>query len=410
VFGIPQVVVGDTRAAYGELCHAFAGHPSQQLKVIAVAGTHGKTTVARLLTSIFREAGASAGTLDSLGYWDGHEDRDPLDEGLSSPLVARSLAEMNAAGLSHAIIEVNSRELSQSVLAGVVLDSVCLTQIGRGSLDWHGSLENYRAAERRVLSYLSPVGVLLVNADDPTSMQVLSEWSQPVLTFGLKNPSEIAAEIIEQHVNEQTFILTAGDDSAAVRTEIIGDHHVQNCLAAAATALAYGIELTTIARGLEAVDRLPGRMERVTCGQDFAVFVDAAESPDALRASLRAARQATDGRVICVVSPPGEREAADRAALGRVAGAMADVAFVTSETKHDETPRDVLCEVRRGFAKPSSARLIANRVRAIAAALSEAQPGDTVVITGSRYGAERELVRKQLQAPAIAPVWPRLAA
>ena len=107
----------------------------------------------------------------------------------------------------------------------------------------------------------------------------------------MKKPARSRRQIIEQYINEQTFVLSAGDDSVGVRTEIVGDHHVYNCLAAATMALAYGIELTTIARGLEAVDRLPGRMERVMCGQDFAVLVDAADSPDALRDCLRAARQ-----------------------------------------------------------------------------------------------------------------------
>src|SRR5205814_9360033 len=121
----------------------------------------------------------------------------------------------------------------------------------------------------------------------------------PVLTFGMQKTSEISAQIVEQQINEQTFVLSAADDSVGVRTEIVGDHHVYNCLAATTTALAYGVELTTIARGLEAVDRLPGRMERVMGGQNFAVLVDAADSPEALRNCLRAARTRTAGRLIC---------------------------------------------------------------------------------------------------------------
>ena len=115
-----------------------------------------------------------------------------------------------------------------------------------------------------------------------------------------------------------------------MRTEIVGDHHIYNCLAAATTALAYGIELTTIARGLESVDRLPGRMERVMCGQDFAVLVDAADSPEALRNCLRAARQVTSGRLICVFGASDDCDSTELPAIGRVIGAMADVAVVTN--------------------------------------------------------------------------------
>ena len=227
--------------------------PRSGLKVISVTGTHGKTTVARLLDAIFRHAGAAVGTLDSFGYWDGWEDESAVGR-LTPPAVARSLAQMAAAGASHAVLEVSSRELCEQVLAGVTLDAACVTNVCRKRLDWHGSVENYRQAERRVLDHLHPDGVAIFNADDPVSMRMLCDVNQPALTFGLQKPAEITAEIIEQHVNEQVFLLSAGEESVCVRTAIVGDHHVYNCLAAATTALAYGVELTTIARGLESVD------------------------------------------------------------------------------------------------------------------------------------------------------------
>ncbi|MEX2316488.1 MAG: UDP-N-acetylmuramyl-tripeptide synthetase [Pirellulales bacterium] len=382
LFDVPQFVVTDSRKAYGRLCQALVGDPSQQLKVIGVAGSHGKTTVARLLTSIFREARTPAGTLDSFGYWDGCEDGPPPADGLSHPLLAKSLAEMAVAGASHAIVEIDSRELSRAILAGVTLDATCITHIGRRHLDWHGSVENYRQAERRIVEHLASDAVVILNADDPSSMRLLADLNQPALTFGLRQPAEITAQIIEQLVNEQTFILTAGDESAGVRTEMIGDHHVYNCLAAAATCLAYGIELTTIARGLEAVDHLPGRMQRVMCGQEYAVFVDAAQSPDSLRACLKAARQVTTGRLICVFGAPGEQESLERPVLGRVAGSLADVPIVTSAWPGGVVPLSILADIRRGFAAPDVARLIPNRTEAIAFALRAARAGDTVVVAG----------------------------
>jgi UDP-N-acetylmuramoyl-L-alanyl-D-glutamate--2,6-diaminopimelate ligase len=351
------------------------------MKVIGVTGTHGKTTVARLLTEIFRAAGGSAGALDSLGYWDGDDDRPPLGAALSPPVLARSLAQMNAAGATHAVVEVSSRELSQQVLAGVTLDAVCVTQVGRNHLAWHGSLENYRHAKRRIFEYMHPDAVAILNADDPTSVKMLSDLNQPALTFAMRMPAEITAEIIQQQINEQTFVLSAGEDSVGVRTEIIGDHHVYNCLAAAAMALAYGVELPAIARGLEAVARLPGRMERVMCGQEFAALVDAADSAEALRVCLRAARNAISGRLICVFGAHDEVDQADLPAMGRVIGAMADVAVVTHGFPSDGSHRTCM-ELRSGFADPRKARVIVDRAEAIAWALQQARVGDTVVIAG----------------------------
>jgi UDP-N-acetylmuramoyl-L-alanyl-D-glutamate--2,6-diaminopimelate ligase len=229
---------------------------------------------------------------------------------------------------------------------------------------------------------LDPDAVAILNADDPVSIEILNELTRAVLTYGLKTPCEISATIIEQFINEQTFVLSAGDDSVGIRTEIVGDHHVYNCLAAATTALAYGVDLPAIARGLEAVDRLPGRMERVMCGQDFAVLVDAANSPEAVRNCLRAARQTTSGRVICVFGADHESDQAKLPAIGRVIGAMSDLAVVTNAGAAEESQHRSCMELRSGFADVRKARIILDRSQAISWALAEAQPGDTVVIAG----------------------------
>lgn len=381
VFKVPQFVVEDSRVAYGRLCQALVGDPSQQMKVIGVTGTHGKTTVARLVAAVLRENGAQVGTLDSFGYWDGIEDRPPVGE-MSPPVLARSLAEMLASGVTHAIVEISSQDLAKQTFAGVSLDAACITHIGKHHIDVHGTVENYRQAKRRILDLLNDQAVVVLNADDPESVKILDTLQQPVLTFGLKGSSEISAQVIEQHINEQLFIMSAGDDSVGVRTEIVGDHHIYNCLTAATVALAFGAELTTIARGLESVDRLPGRMERVMCGQGFAVLVDSADSPESLRNCLRAARHVTSGRVICVFGASDNGNDGDRPAIGRVIGAMSDAAAITNGHVAAMGSHRSCLEVRSGFADLSKVQVILDRQEAIHWALCEAQEGDTVVIAG----------------------------
>ena len=382
VFDVPQCIVPDSRVAYGELCQALVGDPSRKLKVIGVTGTHGKTTVARLLSSVLRTAGVAVGTLDSFGYWDGYEDKPAVNGQTTAPVLARSLAEMLVAGATHAVVEFSSADLANQVLAGVTLDGVVITNIGKHHLDTHGSVENYRAAKRRILHYLDPDAVAILNADDDESVKILDELIRPVLTYALKKPSEINAQIVEQYINEQTFVLSAGDDSVGVRTEIVGDHHVYNCLAAATTALAYGVELTTIARGLEAVDRLPGGMERGMGGQEFAVVVDAADSPEALRNCLRAARKGTSGRLICVFGTGDEGDSRELTAIGRVIGAMSDMAVVTNAGPAADGRHRTCMELRSGFADVRKARIIIDRSQAIGWAMQEARAGDTIVIAG----------------------------
>jgi UDP-N-acetylmuramoyl-L-alanyl-D-glutamate--2,6-diaminopimelate ligase len=228
----------------------------------------------------------------------------------------------------------------------------------------------------------------------------------------LQKPCEISANIIEQFINEQTFVMSAGDDSVGVRTEIVGDHHVYNCLAAATTALTYGVEPTTIARGLETVDCLPGRMERVMCGQDFAVLVDAAKSPEALRNCLRAARKNTTGRLICVFGAGDECDSTELPAIGRVIGAMSDMAVVTNAGPAADGRHRTCMELRSGFADVRKARVIIDRGEAISWAMQEAEAGDTVLIAGmgerphspldpeDALACDTELVRHKLRGPS----------
>jgi UDP-N-acetylmuramoyl-L-alanyl-D-glutamate--2,6-diaminopimelate ligase len=177
-------------------------------------------------------------------------------------------------------------------------------------------------------------------------------------------------------------VLTAGDDSVGVRTPIVGDHHVYNCLTAAALSLAYGIELTTIARGLEAVEQLPGRMQRVVCGQEFSVLVDAANTPDTLKACLKAARNVTTGRLICVFGAHGEGSQELLPAMGRVAGSLADMAVVTTTGPRERGSRDFTRAIIGGFTDPQKAHVILDRAQAIAWGFDQASEGDTVVLAG----------------------------
>ena len=290
---------------------------------------------------------------------------------------------MSAAGCTHAFVEISSQALSQARIAGIELGAVCVTNVTDAHLDCHNTVQSYRETKRRILQYLSPTGVAILNADDPVSLKWLDGVNGPVLTFGLGTQAEVTASVVECHANGQTFVLTAGSDSVAVRTTIIGDHHVANCLAAAALSLAYGIDLQAIAAGLEAVEQLPARMERVDCGQGFPVFVDAADTPEALRASLRTARRLAEERVICVWDKSASGAGSEHLAISQVLNRMADLSIVTRPLLHAEIDG-------------TAVEIVNDRAEAIACAVAIAEPGDVVVIAGSRvhpgslFGTEDE--------------------
>ncbi len=378
----PQCIVPDSRAAYGRICQALAGSPGQRLSSIAISGSDGKTVTSHLVRSILSRAGHKTGLSSSIEVDLGMGRQSVPARELNSPMLGDQLSQMVMADCEHAVIEVSSVSLAQRALAGVEFDLAVLTNIRRDHLDFHGSTENYRRSQLRLLKHLKPHGMAILNADDPTSHQLLDQLETPCLTFGIKQEAQITAKIIERTRSEQTFVLNAGCESIPVRTKIIGDQHVYNCLAATAVGLAMGIDLTTIAQAISDVRALPGRLERIECGQDFGVWVDSARSHFQLATAIRSIKQVTSGKVWCVLSLDDEQTEWDRRRLGEIADRTADRTVITKTSINAESDYEPAHQVLDGFAKPANATIIPNRFRAIEWALSNAKQGDCVLITG----------------------------
>jgi UDP-N-acetylmuramoyl-L-alanyl-D-glutamate--2,6-diaminopimelate ligase len=399
-FRIPTIVVPNARAAYATLCHHAAGNPSRLMKVIGVTGTNGKTTTACLIAGVLNHAGNKAGLLGSLGHFDGEDvvgqvsnlsdEIGPIEDPsrqvgnlshVPSDKMASVMARMVRNGCTHAVMEVPVESIEKSRIDGVAFDAVCLTNITHDHIE-SSNVQKYRRAKRRIFDYLSPEGFAVVNADDPVARDFLNTHQGPALTIGIEKTAEIMGMPLEQCVSEQTFLLTAGCDTLPVRTQMIGTHHIYNCLTAAAVGLAYGLELPEIVRSIESAAHIPGRLERIECGQSFGVFVDFAQTPDALKKALQTLRTVTAGRVICVFGAGGERDRAKRPRMGQIAEKFADLAIVTSDNPRREDPMSILIDILKGYSDAEHAELIPDRGEAISHALQAARPGDCVLIAG----------------------------
>lgn len=382
---VPGCLVPDSREAYGRICQALVGDPSRQLKVIGITGTNGKTTTSWLVASILAAAGIRCGVIGTLGSYDGFEiEPVPLTTPAAAEL-ARQLARHESAGCTHVAIEVSSHALDQRRLAGVQLDVAAVTQIERDHLDYHGTLENYRAAKQRIFDLLPCEGMGVVNVDDEMAAGLLDQFHGPALSVGIDSPCEISATPLEQFISEQTFLLSAGDESVPVRTPLVGRHNIYNCLVAAAIASIYDVDLPTIARGIESVRYIPGRLERIECGQPFSVFVDYAHTPGALASCLASLRPLTSGRLICVFGAGGERDRQKRPLMASAVERWADMAVVTSDNPRNESPQDIADQLIAGFRQPRKVRSILDRLDAIEWALAQAEPGDCVLLAGKGH-------------------------
>ena len=393
---VPTFVVSDTRSALARICQHLAGQPSRRLRVIGITGTNGKTTTTRLVAAILNAAGHRAGTLGTLGYCDGDQTEPAELTTPSSPALAHWLARMVANDCTHAVMEVSSHALAQRRVAGIEFAQACVTNLRRDHLDFHGTLANYHRAKMRLFDQLRPDGRAIVNADDALSREHAPLLPGAVISVGVAYGADLSATLLERSKSEQTFLLSWKHLSVPVRTAMIGDHHVTNCLLAAAIGLAEGIDLMTIVRGLESVDRVPGRLERIECGQPFGAYVDFAHTPDALAVSLDTLREVTPGRLICVFGAGGNRDAAKRPLMGHVVESRADVTVVTTDNPRFEDPQAIASEILGGLEKPSEARWIADRTEAIHYALWLAGPDDTVLIAGRGHETTQQVGDQRL--------------
>jgi UDP-N-acetylmuramoyl-L-alanyl-D-glutamate--2,6-diaminopimelate ligase len=304
---------------------------------------------------------------------------------------------------THAVVELSGRALAESRAAGVTFDVLCLTNFRRQ--DGRACMTDVEARQ------IGPDGILVVNADDPCCAEIVDAHDGPCVTVGLQAAAEITATIVEQHRSEQTFILSFGREVVPVRSTLLGGHNVVNCLSAAAVASAYGISPDVIAAGLESVRELPGRLERIECGQPFGVFVDEAPSPEALDTALRTLRATGVGRLLCVLSAAPEHDRTTRTRFGLVADEWCDQTLVTAPPRRNHG-RPSLDDVCSGFHDAARRTVVDDRADAIRKALASARPGDCVLIAGQGsetysigdreqdYWDDRQLCRQTLYALA----------
>jgi len=386
---VPQCVVADVRRAYAELCAALMAHPSRHLGLAGVTGTNGKTTTTWLIRSILQASGRQTGILGTIEYNDGINS-EPSHLTTPDPAgLARRLAAMVSLNTTHAAMELSSHALDQRRTAGTLLDAAVITNITQDHFDYHQNFTAYRRSKLRIFDYLKPAGLAIVNLDDAGSRSCLEDAPKRVMTYGLDEPADVSALILAASLQGSKIRLNIGTESVDVETPLVGRHNVSNCLAAAAVAHHFGVGLEEIARGIEGLHTVPGRLEHIECGQPFPVFVDYAHTEDALRNCLVSLRPLTKGRIICVFGAGGDRDKSKRPLLGRAA-AEADLAVVTSDNPRTEAPAAIIGDILAGF--PATRRqpyIEIDRERAIRWAIQHAGPADTVLIAGKGHETEQ---------------------
>ena len=419
---VPHVLVPDTRAAMADLAAAFYGHPSEHLRVIGVTGTDGKTTTGFLLHAMLQGTGHAAGLIGTVAFRVGDREWENSSRQTTpeAPDVQRLLAAMAAARVEYAVVEATSHALMLDRLRGCHFDAGILTNITSDHLDFHGTLDQYRAAKARLFHGLGsgkagrasvaqrsaamphPQGgkkavapVAILNRDDASYEYMRAASAAPVLSYGRHPEADVRADEVDVLAGGIRFRATTPAGDVEVRSPLTGRFNVHNLLAALAFAVAQGIDPGAAAEALAAMPGVAGRMRRVDAGQPFTVVVDYAHTPDSLAKVLDELRAVTTGRLIAVFGAAGERDRGKRPHMGRIAAERCELVILTDEDPRLEDRLAIIEEIAAG-ARAAGARvgesllLCPERRAAIEVAVRAARPGDTILLAGK--GHERCII------------------
>jgi UDP-N-acetylmuramoyl-L-alanyl-D-glutamate--2,6-diaminopimelate ligase len=397
--GVPELIVDSARAAMAPLAAQFYGHPDRELDVVGVTGTNGKTTTAYLVRALLEACGVQCGLLGTVKSVIGGQER-PVQR--TTPEAVELQADLRAmldGGDRACAIEVSSHALELGRTAEIAFAATIFTNLTQDHLDFHHTMEEYFQAKRKLFLPVGcePPRVSVVNVDDPYGRRLAQELPQAI-TFALEHDADYRASGLRCALDRCRFTLHTPEGERAMTLALPGRFNVANALGALAVARALGCDLDALVNALERGVHVPGRFEPVDEGQNFAVLVDYAHTPDSLENVLRAARELVapsaeggGGRVLCVFGAGGDRDRTKRPLMGEIAARLADLVFVTSDNPRSEDPERIIEEIMAGVGTGGE-RIdqTPDRREAIARAVACGCAGDVLVIAGKGHEQGQE--------------------
>jgi UDP-N-acetylmuramoyl-L-alanyl-D-glutamate--2,6-diaminopimelate ligase len=385
---VAWVRVPDARKALAIIAANFYGHPADNLQLIGITGTNGKTTTSFLLDSIIHAAGRRSGLFGTIEY------RTPLETYPAKTTTPESLdlqrffSEIVRAQGTHVVLEGSSHALALDRLWGCRFAAAIFTNLTRDHLDFHGTMENYFAAKRRLFegTGAGPARAGIVNIDDPYGQQ-LRGLAERTITYGLAAGAQVTAKKFALALRGLDFIADTPMGKVEVRSPLVGRNNVYNLLGAIAASIALDFSPETIEAGIAALAAVPGRFEQIDLGQPFMVVVDYAHTDDALQKLLETARELhPTGRIITLFGCGGERDRTKRPLMGAAAGRLSDVVVLSSDNPRSEDPLKIINDAVVGLQRTQAKVLIEpDRERALELALEQARPGDMVLLAGKGH-------------------------
>ena len=397
---VPYVQVPNGRRAISLLAANWHGNPAKHLKLIGITGTNGKTSTAHLIHTILKSSGRKTALIGTVGhqYTNAQGEEKTLPAALTTPdafALHALLKQFIEDGVEYVTMETSSQGLALQRLAGLVFDTAVFTNLTQDHLDYHQTMEAYLKAKLMLFEQLSEKGVAVLNSDSPVSERIAETCADSrLLMYGLNNGTDLHAENITFSHNRLAFTAVTPGRRFSAQLRLLGEYNLYNALAAIAVGIRYDCPISTIQEGL-AVTVVPGRFELIDRGQDFAVIVDYAHTPDGLENVLTAAKRITQQKLICVFGCGGDRDNGKRPKMGNISAQIADYSVITSDNPRTENPDAIIAQIVSNLPHDTKYVCISERREAIHHAIATAKSGDVVVIAGKGHEDYQEIHGKR---------------
>ncbi len=397
---VPLIEVHHLHQHVGEIAARFYGDPSREMEVVGVTGTNGKTSVSHFIAQALNDSASTCGLIGTLGSGllgqmeegSGRTTPDPVS-------LQAEMAQMLEEGARRVVMEVSSHGLDQGRIAGTSVDVAVFTNLSRDHLDYHGDMQSYAEAKRRLFTR-EGLKAAVINRDDVVGRAWLESLEGPrVIDYGMDESygrPALFAHSIEQGLEGIAFSVSSPWGDARVQSTLLGRFNVANLLATLGALLALELPFEEALERIQRVETVAGRMERFGGERQPLVVVDYAHTPDALKSVLEALRGHCKGRLWCLFGCGGERDRGKRAEMGAIAEGLADYTIVTNDNPRSEVPRDIIAEILGGMSSEHHVYVIEERHEAIRRAVSLAREGDVVLVAGKGHERYQEIGSEKL--------------
>ncbi|MBP1657516.1 MAG: UDP-N-acetylmuramoyl-L-alanyl-D-glutamate--2,6-diaminopimelate ligase [Bacteroidetes bacterium] len=385
---VMKIVVPDARVALAQLATNYYEHPSSQMRVIGVTGTNGKTTTTYLIKAALEARGERVGLIGTIAVDRGGEllpATHTTPESLELQSLLRSMVQR---GCTYAVMEVSSHALSMERVHGVRFAAGVFTNLTQDHLDYHGSMDAYLAAKRRLFEMLPADAVAVLNGDDPASADLRAATKARCRTYGLISPADVMGRDITMDMHGMSFSTAWNGQTVRLSSPLTGAFNAANILAAFTVACELGLPPETAAKGLASLQAVRGRFEQLVSPTGWTAVIDYAHTPDALERVLTAIREllpSPDSKIITVFGCGGNRDKDKRPKMGRIASALSTITVLTSDNPRQEDPNIILSQIQAGVLPGKTVYTEADRRQAIIKGLLLAESGDIVLIAGKGH-------------------------